>query len=632
VDNTMPSINATTIPNLVRTGDVVTITATADSDTAALTAKILGIIYDMVKGADGTWILQYTVPQVSDGFKNILLTATDHLGNQGTASTGFTVDNTPPTMHAVVNPDLTKSGNVITLKVTADLDTQNMTASIRGVNYNLVKGSDGKWALQYAVPMVSDGSYGILLTATDMVGNKGTCTVNFVVDNTPPTIHASVTPGVTRSGGTITLKVTADSDTKSLTARIRGKSYNLVKGADGVWILRYTVPDVSSGDYDIYLTATDQLGNQGNATVSFTVDNTPPASSTSSNNNCGAVALANLLGSLGIGADAGTIASLAGTDESGTSFYGLVQAAKQFGVDLTGLKVDSDQLQAGDIVLLNMGGANHYGIILGKIGDYVILQDPFLGTVVLSLDEFNKYYTGYALTISPDGRGVPLSVDEMMSLIGGGLPVNIPISSGLEELFASWVATEEASAEIPGPGWIIAILLAVGGAVFFGGNALLDRYAPDLIPHKGTGWKGLGIDLFNTLSPFIQLDQDGLPKSRYDLTQGYIDFSIVDGNVKKYLMGLGGGGDDDGDIIGKLIEGAKNAPWYVKIPAYVAAGSLAVPYFAPIVYPFIDPAISAAKSAINSAVKSAKSVYNNAVKPILNKVNKEIKEFQQKDL
>jgi parallel beta-helix repeat protein len=422
VDNTMPSINATTIPNLVRTGDVVTITATADSDTVALTAKILGIIYDMVKGADGTWILQYTVPQVSDGFKNILLTATDHLGNQGTASTGFTVDNTPPTMHAVVNPDLVKSGNVITLKVAADLDTKDMTANIRGVNYNLVKGSDGKWTMQYTVPVVSDGSYGILLTATDMVGNKGTCTVNFVVDNTPPTIHASVTPSVTRSGGTITLKVTADSDTKSLTASIRGKTYNLVKGTDGIWILHYTVPNVSSGDYDIYLTATDQLGNQGNATVSFTVDNTPPASSTSPNNNCGAVALANLLGSLGIGADAGTIASLAGTDESGTSFYGLIEAAKIFGVNLNGVSLDSDQLQSGDIVLLNIDGISHYSTVLLRTGDLIVLQDPFLGTVILSMDQFNEIYTGYALTLRDVGTS--LGLNELQSLFGGTLNSN----------------------------------------------------------------------------------------------------------------------------------------------------------------------------------------------------------------
>ena len=630
VDNTMPSINATTIPDMVRTDDFVTIIATADSDTVALTAKILGIIYNMAKGADGTWTLQYAIPQVSDGFKNILLIATDHLGNQGTASTGFTVDNTPPTIHAVVNHNLTKSGNTITLKVTADHDTQNMTANIRGVNYNLVKGADGKWALKYTVPMVSDGSYGILITARDMVGNKGTCTVNFAVDNIPPTMHASITPSVARSRDTITLKVTADSDTKSLIAIIRGKNYNLVKWDGDVWILHYTVPDVSNGDYNIHLTATDQLGNQGNATISFTVDNTPPASSTSSNNNCGPVALANLLGSLGIGTDVGTITSLAGTTDQGTSFYGLVQAAKQFGVDLTGLKLDSSQLQSGDIVLLNIGGISHYSIILGKIGDHVILQDPFLGTVILSLDKFNKYYTGYVLTINPDGRGIPLSVDEMKNLVGG---------NGLEGLYADWIASMAGSFEVPGWGWLVAALLAVGGAVFFGGNTLLDRYAPDLISRKGTGWNGLIQDIKNFPSYLLGSLKDFFNRNP-DIERGIKTLKEVQegggiGGITKTI-----GSIIPPDIRGQIAKFMNNLPnlnTWQKIAGVVAVSSLPTYYTFKNIAPsatdaVIGGVVEGAKSAIKSVIKSAKSVYNNALKPILNKVNKEIKEYQQKGL
>lgn len=137
------------------------------------------------------------------------------------------------------------------------------------------------------------------------------------------------------------------------------------------------------------------------------------------NNVCGAVALANLLAGLGISTNAGDIASLAGITDQGISFHGLVQAANYFGVDLTGLKLDSSELRTGDIVLLSMNGVNHYAIILGKIGDYVILQDPFMGTIVLSLDEFNNFYNGHALTVNPDDRGVVLNEDEMKNLSGG---------------------------------------------------------------------------------------------------------------------------------------------------------------------------------------------------------------------
>ncbi len=222
-----------------------------------------------------------------------------------------------------------------------------------------------------------------------------------------------------------------------------------------------------------------------------------PSETSPNNNICGAVVLANLLAGLGISTDAGNIASLAGITDQGISFNGLVQAAKYFGIYLTGLKLDSSELKAGDIVLLNMNGFNHYNIILSKSADYVILQDPFMGTIVLSLDEFNKFYTSYALTLNPNGRGTPLTDDEMKNLIGG---------DGLETLYAEWLTSMGVSVEVPGFGWLAAALLAVFGAVFFGGNYLLDKYAPNLIPHKGTGWKGLGIDLFNTLSPVVKLN------------------------------------------------------------------------------------------------------------------------------
>lgn len=144
-----------------------------------------------------------------------------------------------------------------------------------------------------------------------------------------------------------------------------------------------------------------------------------PSESALTNNLCGAVALANLLGGMGIQADASIIAPLAGTNEFGTTFYGLMEAAKIFGVDLHGVNLDSSQLQSGDIVLLNIDGISHYSTVLLHMGDLVILQDPLLGTVVLTMDEFNKFYTGHALTLN--SAGSPLGVNELQSLSGGDL-------------------------------------------------------------------------------------------------------------------------------------------------------------------------------------------------------------------
>lgn len=225
-------------------------------------------------------------------------------------------------------------------------------------------------------------------------------------------------------------------------------------------------------------------------------------------NGCGPKSLVNVLSKLGIDANPDYIALIAGTTNTGTSFYGLVQAAKLFGLNLTGLKLDANNLKPFDIVLLNFNGTGHYSIILSISGNWVVLSDPTLGIVTISKDDFLKLYSGYALTFNHDGRGMTLNNETMKTLKG---------SSGLEELYTTWLAMEVGSLEVPGAGWLLATILLVFGIVFFGGNYLLNTYAPNLIPNKGTGWKGLGIDLFNTLSPVVKLNQDGTYYTEFQL-------------------------------------------------------------------------------------------------------------------
>jgi len=51
----------------------------------------------------------------------------------------------------------------------------------------------------------------------------------------------------------------------------------MIKGSDGNWSVIYTIPQVFDGEYQVYLTASNSLGNRGIASIPFTVDNTPPA-------------------------------------------------------------------------------------------------------------------------------------------------------------------------------------------------------------------------------------------------------------------------------------------------------------------------------------------------------------------
>jgi len=273
-DNIPPTVSGTITPNMVRSGNSVTIRVLSDPDTKSITALISGETFNLVKKADGTWTLKYTVPHVSDGIYSIFLNAVDNAGNQGNKTLNFTVDNTPPTIQTVLNPVLTRTGNTININVTACGDTQNITATILGRIHNLI-GNNSTWTLKYTVPHVSDGIYSIFLNAVDNAGNQGNSTLNFTVDNTPPVISGVVNHDLTKKGNNITINANSSPDTANLTASILGTIYNLTKRTNKTWTLNYTIPSITSGIYDILLKATDYAGNQGNSTLNFTVDNTP---------------------------------------------------------------------------------------------------------------------------------------------------------------------------------------------------------------------------------------------------------------------------------------------------------------------------------------------------------------------
>ncbi|MEL7670704.1 cysteine peptidase family C39 domain-containing protein [Methanobacterium sp.] len=115
--------------------------------------------------------------------------------------------------------------------------------------------------------------------------------------------------------------------------------------------------------------------------------------------NCGPAALATVLNNLGINATEQELASLAGTDKSGTTMYGLVHAAQSKGLKVRGMRLSQDKLKKNDIVVLNIDGVTHYSIVKEVTNESVKLMDPSLGNIKMSKEEFNKFYSGNAIVI-----------------------------------------------------------------------------------------------------------------------------------------------------------------------------------------------------------------------------------------
>jgi parallel beta-helix repeat protein len=115
---------------------------------------------------------------------------------------------------------------------------------------------------------------------------------------------------------------------------------------------------------------------------------------------CGPASLATVLNKMGINVTQDELASLAATDESGTSMYGLVHAAQSKGLNAIGMLLSVDQLKPNYIVLLITANGLHYSVITRITNDTVYLADSSFGNINMTLEDFTAIYSGYALIIT----------------------------------------------------------------------------------------------------------------------------------------------------------------------------------------------------------------------------------------
>ena len=116
--------------------------------------------------------------------------------------------------------------------------------------------------------------------------------------------------------------------------------------------------------------------------------------------NCGPAALATVLNNMGINTTEQELATLAGTDESGTTMYGLAEAAKAKGLNAVGMKLSIEELKKNNIVYVTIDGGPHYSVLKEVTDTGVLLADPSLGNIEMSKEEFAGVYSGNVLVIT----------------------------------------------------------------------------------------------------------------------------------------------------------------------------------------------------------------------------------------
>ena len=133
---------------------------------------------------------------------------------------------------------------------------------------------------------------------------------------------------------------------------------------------------------------------------------------------CGPAALATVLQNMGFNSTEGELKVLAGTDETGTSMYGLVRAAQAKGVNAVGMRLSIDELRHNMIVHVIKDGTPHYSVVKEITNEIVRLADPSLGNIEMTREKFNEIYTGNALVITTPMKAPGVSVNETRNQTG----------------------------------------------------------------------------------------------------------------------------------------------------------------------------------------------------------------------
>lgn len=206
----------------------------------------------------------FTGTNLADGGHILEVTATDGTGQKTVARNSVTVDATAPVVDVSGMPTLVRTRSP-SLPFTVDDATANVTCAV---------GSGP--ARPCSSPFVPaaldpDGSYDIVVTATDAAGNVASQRQTVVVDTVGPVVTLDTAPSGRRNASTERVTFTVAADAVTFDCALDGAPVTPCEASG-------TDVPVGTGDGPRTFTvrATDAAGNVGSAGVSWVVDRTAP--------------------------------------------------------------------------------------------------------------------------------------------------------------------------------------------------------------------------------------------------------------------------------------------------------------------------------------------------------------------
>ena len=112
---------------------------------------------------------------------------------------------------------------------------------------------------------------------------------------------------------------------------------------------------------------------------------------------CGAACLAMILAYHGKWVALEQVRHDCGVSRDGSRAVNVLKAARGYGLVADGYSFDSDSVRTTELPCIIHWNFNHFVVLKGFRGKYAYLNDPARGSIKVSLDEFDRSFTGIAL-------------------------------------------------------------------------------------------------------------------------------------------------------------------------------------------------------------------------------------------
>ncbi|MBI5870348.1 MAG: hypothetical protein HZB44_05230, partial [Actinobacteria bacterium] len=223
---------------------------------------------------------------LADGAHTIGVSVADMAGNTGTGSGSFTVDTVVPDTTTPAVTNVMPSGIITTTSATvsayysdAESGINSATAAITLDGSAMAGCTATASTISCPATGLAQGAHNISVSVTDNAANTGTGTGSFTVDSLAPTVS-----GVTPTGTITSAATTVYANYTDATSGINTASVSV--SVDTTTLTGCTVAagsvscpasGLAEGAHNITVSVTDNAGNTGTGTGSFTVDTAAPS-------------------------------------------------------------------------------------------------------------------------------------------------------------------------------------------------------------------------------------------------------------------------------------------------------------------------------------------------------------------